>query len=177
MSWTGTVPGNLRTKAFWAAGVVAFIIGFGFLIYKTGQPGSVLGGVVSYQPTDTERPRLTILGESLADLGTLKVSEERQAIFKIKNEGEKTLQIFGGSTNCGCTFGRVKTDKSESPFFGMHSNQNFLVEIEPQQEAEVEVVYRPYLMPVYGKVQRAATLKTNDPEKPEVDFVVEAEVK
>jgi hypothetical protein len=166
----------MKEKFFLILASLVFLAVFGFLIYKTGQSGSVLGGVVSYQPTDTERPRLKLLGENLADLGTLKVSEERQATFKIKNEGEKTLQIFGGATNCGCTFGRVKTSSGESPFFGMHSNQSFLVEIAPQEEAQVEVVYRPYLMPVYGKVQRAVQLKTNDPEKPEVEFVVEASV-
>lgn len=166
----------MKEKFFLILASLIFVCGFGFLVYKTADTGSHGGEVASYQTTDEERPRLTTLGESLADLGTLEVSEERSATFKIKNEGQKPLQIHHGSTNCGCTFGRIKTGTNESPFFGMHSHQNFLIEIQPQSEAEVEVIYRPYLMPVYGKVQRAVTLKTNDPEKPEVEFVVEAVV-
>ena len=167
----------MKEKALLVVAAVFFFVGFGFLIYKTGGSSSQVGTVISYNIGDKERPRLKILGESSKDIGTLKVSEEKTAIFKIKNEGEKPLQIFRGSTNCGCTFGQVKTKNQESPLFGMHSNQNFIIELASQEEAVVEVTYRPYLMPVYGKVIRAVRLKTNDPGNPEVEFVIEAEVK
>jgi extradiol dioxygenase family protein len=155
---------------------VALFVGFGFLIFKTAGSGRETGTLALYQASDEERPRLKIYGENTQDLGKIKVSAEKAVGFRIANEGNKPLQIYHGATSCGCTFGRVKTSSAESPLFGMHSNQNFWVELAPQEEAEVEVIYRPYIMPVYGKVTRAATIKTNDPENPEVEFVIEAEV-
>jgi len=59
----------------------------------------------------------------------------------------------------------------------MHNNQDFFFQLAPKEKAQVEVIYKPYIMPVYGKVQRTAILKTNDPDKPELSFVVEAFVK
>lgn len=163
-----------KTKAIWVGGILIFVLGFGLLIYKTGENAPPVGEVISYQIDNEDRPRLKVLGESSQNIGTIKVSEERTAAFKIQNEGQKPLQIFQGSTNCGCTFGQVKASGQQSPLFGMHSNQNFMVELAFREEAEIEVTYKPYLMPVSGNVSRVAKIKTNDPENSTVEFTVEA---
>lgn len=166
---------KMKGKVILAISIAGLLLGLGFLIYKTADTVSPIDGeIASYQTSDLEKPQLKVLGEATADLGTIGVNEEKSATFKIRNEGQEPLQIFYGATNCGCTFGRVKTASGESPLFGMHSNQDFLVEIAPPEEAEIQVIYRPYLMPVHGRVTRTATIKTNDPESPRLTFTVEA---
>lgn len=127
-----------------------------------------------YKISDGQRPRLKIAGESFKDLGKMKLSDEKTVLFPIKNEGEARLEIFYGSSSCGCTSGQLKTKEKSSPVFDMHSNNQFYFELAPGEEGEVELIYKPSLMPAYGKVQRAVMLKSNDPENPQVSFSIEA---
>lgn len=166
----------MKKTYFWlAVAAVAFIGGLYFVYQLTTKAQPAASQEIEfYQMSDTSRPKLKTLGKNPLDLGNMKVSDERSATFTIQNQGDKPLQIFYGATNCGCTFGQVKKGDYQSPVFGMHPSTDFYLALAPQEKAEVEVVYKPYLMPVSGKVQRAATLKTNDPENPEMSFVVKA---
>ena len=129
-----------------------------------------------YTKEDINRPRL-VVKERFKDMGEMRLQETRSTEFVLKNEGNKDLQVYYGSTNCGCTFGQVITAGKKSPVFGMHSNQKFLVSVPPGEEFVVRAIYKPFLMPVKGPVQRAVYIKTNDPDNPQVEFVVGAVVR
>lgn len=129
-----------------------------------------------YKTSSTERPKLKIPSK-FKNIGEMKVSEDRTATFSFENTGKKPLQIYYGTTSCNCTFGQIKVGVNVSPVFGMHDNQDFMIEIAPKEKATLDVIYKPSLMPVYGKVTREAIIKTNDPENPEVQFGIEAYVK
>lgn len=164
---------------FWSIMAGGLVFGSLYILSlaSPGKPGSAQktsAEIVFYKISDQQRPRLKILGENYQDIGKMKLTEVKSAVFTIKNEGEKTLQIFSGSTSCGCTTGQIKTAAKQSAVFSMHTDDNFYFELTGQEEARLELTYKPSVMPVSGKVQRAARLKTNDPEYPEVTFSLEA---
>lgn len=131
---------------------------------------------VSYNLKDKERPRVEVK-ELFKDLGIIKVSDQKSEDFLLKNVGGKPLQLSQISSSCGCTVGQVIIDDKESEEFGMHSQSDYIAEIAPQKEAKMRVTYRPYVMPVYGPVDREVYVTTNDPENPKLVFKVKAIVK
>lgn len=132
--------------------------------------------VASYTTNQTDRPKAEVK-ELLKDLGTMKVSEEKEASFILKNVGQKPLQLSNVSSSCGCTVAKIVIDGKESTEFGMHSQSDFVGEIAPGENATVKVIYRPYVMPVYGTVEREVYVTTNDPENSKLVFKVKAYVK
>ncbi len=95
----------------------------------------------------------------------------------IKNNGKKPLQLSNITTSCGCTFAKVIYEGKESPEFDMHTKSNYIMEIESDKKAIIRVTYKPYVMPVYGFVEREAYIKTNDPSMQDIVFKVTANVK
>ncbi len=109
-------------------------------------------------------------------LEKMKVSEDKSADFKIKNIGQKPLQLSNVSSSCNCTFGQVVIDGRESDVFGMHNVSDFAGEVLTGKEAIIKVTYRPSIMPVYGAVEREVYVNTNDPENSKLVFKVKATV-
>lgn len=167
---------NTKTIGWIFLGVilaVALIFGAYFFVNQGGM--AVAKVIVNYQSTDKERPRAEVKVTS-SDLGKMKVSDEKSAGFTIKNTGKKPLQLSDINSSCNCTFGQVVIDGKESEFFGMHNVSAFAGEILPGKEAKIKVIYRPYIMPVYGIVVREVYVTTNDPENPRLVFKVKANV-
>ncbi len=132
--------------------------------------------ITIYKKEDKEKPKVSY-DNNFKDLGIMKVSEERSTDFIIKNSGQKNLQLFNISSSCGCTVGKIIIDKKESEEFGMHSRSDYVGEVLPGRQAMVRVIYRPYVMPVYGLVEREVYVATNDPENEKLVFKVKAFVK
>lgn len=157
-------------------GIVIFsiiVIGGAYFLVAGGQKPAP--AIVSYSVSDKERPRAEAK-TTYSDLGKMKVSDEKSAEFTLKNVGQKPLQLSEVSSNCNCTFGQVVIDGRESEVFGMHNVSDFAGEILPGKEAVIKVIYRPYIMPVYGMVGREVYVSTNDPENPKLVFKVKATV-
>ena len=131
--------------------------------------------IVSYSTSDKERPKVEVKTTSF-DLGKMKVSEDKSANFKIKNIGQKPLQLSNVSSSCNCTFGQVVIDGKESEVFGMHNISDFAGEVRPGKEATIKATYRPSIMPVYGPVEREVYVSTNDPDNQKLVFKVKATV-
>ena len=149
---------------------VGLVVGSYFLLNhgsNTAKP------IASYQSTDKEKPKVEVK-TTFSDLGKMKVSEDKSANFKIKNIGQKSLQLNNVSSSCDCTFGQVVIDGKESEIFGMHNVSDFAGEVLPGKEAIIKVTYRPSIMPVYGAVEREVYVSTNDPENPKLVFKVKA---
>ncbi len=158
-------------------GIVIFsivVIGGSYFLLAGSQKPQVQ--ITSYSLTDKERPKVEAK-TTFSDLGKMKVSEDKSANFKIKNIGQKPLQLSNISSSCNCTFGQVVINGKESELYGMHAPSDFAGEVLPGKEAIIKVTYRPSIMPVYGPVEREVYVNTNDPENPKLVFKVKATVK
>ena len=157
-------------------GLIAFslvaIVGSYFFLVGGQKPQPT---IASYSVSDKERPKVEIKTTS-SDLGKMKVSEDRSANFKIKNIGQKPLQLSNISSSCNCTFAQVVINGKESDLFGMHNISDFAGEVLPGKEAIIKVTYRPSIMPVYGPVEREVYVSTNDPDNQKLIFKVKATV-
>ena len=161
---------NLIIYSILIAGVL--LIGL-YFIYTSTNKSKV--SVASYNSEDKERPVVKI-EKGLYDFGSIKVSDKKSNDFIIENVGSKPLQLSNITTSCGCTFAKVIYEGKESPEFDMHSKSTYIAEIEPNKTAIIRVTYKPYVMPVYGFVEREAYIKTNDPLMQDIVFKVTANV-
>lgn len=152
---------------------VVAVIGSYYFLIGSQKPQPV---IITYSTSDKERPRVKV-DTNFIDLKNMKISEDKSANFKIKNIGQKPLQLSNVSSSCSCTFGQIVIDGKESELFGMHKISNFAGEVLPGKEATVKVTYRPSIMPVYGVIEREVFVNTNDPENPKLEFKVKANVK
>lgn len=148
----------------------AILFGSYFIISKTS-PQEVK--VASYTSLSKDKPKVEVK-TTFFDLGKMKVSEQKTAEFTLKNTGNKPLQLFDISSSCGCTVGQISYLGKDSKEFGMHSVGSFETPIAPNTVAKVKVKYRPYVMPVYGQVERQVFVSTNDPTNPKLTFQVKA---
>ena len=149
-----------------------FILGSYLAITKTAKPNIE---AKTYTVKDASRPRIEV-SSTLFDMGNIKVNDATSAKFTVKNVGEEPLQLLDISSSCGCTVGKVIYKGQESEEFGMHSAGDFQTPIEPGTEAVIEVIYRPYVMPVYGPVGREVYMSTNDPDNSKLVFQIKANV-
>ena len=104
----------------------------------------------------------------------MKVTDEKTVEFAIENSGDKPLQLFKGSSSCGCTFGQIVINGDKSPEFSMHSKSTWTGSVNPGEKATLLVTYKPSIMPVKGEVSRAVYVSTNDPDNKELTFTVKA---
>lgn len=122
------------------------------------------------------------IDKTSADLGTMKVDEERAASFTITNTSTSSvLRIWGVATSCDCAFATLTINGQESEEFNMTMHmparlKNWIGEVAPGQTATLKVIYRPKVMPVTGPVVRSVVFSTNDPQSPEVEVTVKANV-
>ncbi|MEK7177860.1 MAG: DUF1573 domain-containing protein [Patescibacteria group bacterium] len=158
-------------------GIILFslvtIVGSYFLFASTNKPQVP---IISYAISDKERPIVEVK-ETFFDFGTIKVSEEKAKDFILKNIGNKPLQLSNITTSCGCTVVQIIYKGKTSKEFSMHAQSEYVAEIAPQTTAKIRVIYRPYVMPVYGVVGREAYMSTNDPSNPKLVFKVKSFVK
>ena len=121
------------------------------------------------------------LDQEMVNFGQMAVSDEKTARFVLKNTGQAPLALKEFETNCNCTFARIKVPLGESPEINMrmHTPASFVwkTTLNPGEEAEIFITYKPAVMPVYGLVTRSLLFRTSDPEKPKVELKVVAVVK
>lgn len=115
------------------------------------------------------------------DFGDMKSDEEKTAVFTITNTSESTLRLWNVSTSCDCTFATVTIRGTVTPEFNMPmhmiaSLKNWMGEVPAKETATLSVTYRPKVMPVTGRVSRQARFATNDPNNPEVEVSITANV-
>src|SRR3989344_635444 len=161
---------NSKTIVIAIVGIFTFLLGSYFVIQATSTPDVK---VAYYSSSAKEKPEVEVKSTSF-DMGKMKVSEQKTAEFMLKNTGAKPLQLYDISSSCGCTVGQISYLGKESKEFGMHSVGAFGTPIAPNTEAKVKITYRPYVMPVYGKVEREVYISTNDPQNPKLVFQVKA---
>lgn len=164
---------SLKALILTLVGTLIVIFGIAFLFTVGQKPNPA---TVTYSASDQDRPKAEST-EASFDFGDMKVSEERQKDFILKNSGAKPLQILSVQSSCGCTSGQILYKDFKSAEFGMHNPSGFVTEIAPGESATVRVIYRPSEMPVYGPVEREVYLSTNDPQNSKLTYSVRANVK
>ena len=121
--------------------------------------------------------KVEVVGESISDIGEMKVADVKSRDFVIKNIGDQPLQITSVSSSCNCTVGQIVYQGKVSREYGMHAPGGFINQIAVGDTAIVRVIYKPYIMPVYGPVTRDVFVGTNDPDNPRRTFTVQTVVK
>ncbi|MBI5126972.1 DUF1573 domain-containing protein [Candidatus Roizmanbacteria bacterium] len=155
-------------------GIIIFsiiVIGGSYFLVSGDQKSA--SAIASYSVSDKARPKAEVKTTYYV-LGKMKVSDEKSTEFTIKNSGQKPLQLSGISSSCNCTFAQVIIEGKESDLFGMHNVSEFAGEILPGKSGKIKVIYRPYIMPVYGPIEREVYVTTNDPENEKLVFKVKA---
>jgi hypothetical protein len=100
------------------------------------------------------------------------------ASFSITNEGTSELVLYNVETSCMCTTAQLVSGNSESPLFGMHSNSKYKMELPAGETVQLIVEFDPaYHGPSgVGPVSRQVKVSTNDPDNPELIFLLKANV-
>jgi len=97
---------------------------------------------------------------STKDLGDV-TKEGFSYTFTVKNMGKKLLEVEKVTTSCGCTLATIESEH-----------------ILPGESTGLLVTFNPKLMKeeIKGKVSRTIFIKSNDPENPEVEIKITANV-
>ncbi len=140
-----------------------------------GKQNQAAANLTTFSVNDKDKPKI-VVSSTFSDLGNMKVKDEKSAAFIIENKGTKPLSLFKVSSSCDCTFGQIIIDGNKSAEFGMHSKNSWTGSLDPGKKATLNVIYRPFIMPVKGVITRDVFMQTNDPENPKVTFTVKAEV-
>lgn len=156
-----------------AKAIIGYLIGLmvviGLIIWL-GARGTTTS---SFSASDPNRPVATATDPTF-DFGDMTNKDIRTKVFTIRNTGKSDLSLTRVSTSCDCTYAYITANGAKSEKFTMHGTSNWSANVKPNEEAQVEVVYEPAIMPVHGSVTRMVTVVTNDPATPEVMFNVSA---
>lgn len=161
--------------------ILIVVIGFVFLALTYGAYVISGGGksptqIINYNTSDNSKPQVKVQ-KFTGDMGKIKVSEKKIYDFTIQNTGSQPLQLFNMTSSCNCTVGQVIVGNVTSAEYGMHAPSDYITEIKPGGKGLVRVIYRPFVMPAFGTVEREVSVGTNDPQTPKLVFKVTAFVK
>ncbi len=125
-----------------------------------------------------QEPQL-VLSETSVDLGTMKVSEERTKDITLTNTGKGPLTISRIRTSCNCTLADITLNGVTTQGFNMEAHNSFVLKqwtgtLAPGESATIKAIYRPFVMPVQGPVERIISFNTNDPKNPAVEITLRA---
>jgi hypothetical protein len=129
----------------------------GRMIQATHQMGS--GAPIPFLPAGEPQPNV-VLAEAFHDFGRIGAKDVVLRTFTVHNTGEGPLTISRAYTTCGCTTAEVSADV-----------------IPPGKAVTVELRFDAGFHDSAGQtVRRGVILETNDPDQPQVEMWVEAEV-
>lgn len=107
---------------------------------------------------EPEKAARVVVDKPRFDFGTMDVGQKGQHTFVLRNEGDAALEVRLGSTSCKCTM------------VGIEDNR-----IEPGGEGKLVVAWEA--SEPHEHFRQGATIRTNDPECPVVQLVVEGQVR
>ena len=141
---------RLKILLFLILGIILGIAGYG---YFRAVPG------VENQAENLPKIEIT---PKVYDFGEINFGDIVSYDFEIKNSGDEILEIKRVATSCPCANAKVEREK-----------------IEPGEEANLFVSYDSGAMGTHGKgkQERIIYIKSNDPEKPQVEVMIYADVK
>jgi len=131
--------------------------------------------ITSYAKTDVQKPKAE-LPVTFIDTGTSKVNDIVTRDYVVKNVGDKPLQLSGINSSCDCTSAKIISGNKETKEAGMGKRSSEVVEVAPGTEVTIRVIYRPFVMPVYGVVFREVYVNTNDPNLSKMILRIKANI-
>jgi hypothetical protein len=108
-------------------------------------------------PFDPARPPKAVAGKREVTFGVMAIGAEHEHEFIIRNVGQSPLRLSKGKTTCKCTIANL----SETG-------------IAPGEAAPIHVTVRPVKQD--ASFRQTATIHTNDPQNPSIQFVVSGRV-
>ena len=164
-------------KSILIALIIIIVLGYIAFSRVNRSKGDISGDT----PTQTVSQGQFSINREAIDLGNMKVTDEKTAEFMLNSIGSSALAVSLFETSCDCTFGKIIIASTTSPEFNMRMHVRpevfaWKADIEPGQQVKILVTYKPSIMPVYGKVERALRFQTSDPVKPTVELKVTATV-
>jgi len=114
------------------------------------------------------------------DWGTIGLNDGNvEHAFDILNEGSEPLVLSDIATSCMCTTATLILGEDESPVFGMHTKSDYQLTVPSGETAKLKVVFDPAFHGPsgIGPISRTITINTNDPERPELRFMLTAVVR
>jgi len=102
------------------------------------------------------RPKIVVANETV-DIGKMARHQSKEAVFRLRNDGEEALHVFVARTNCECT---------------VATSRNFT--LTPGEEKPLRVSYASKGEP--GPRQSFAFLETNDPSRRIVQLWIKSEI-
>ena len=106
------------------------------------------------------RPIAEVDGTTVHEFGRMPQQTKGGRIWKIKNTGNADLVLTGGHPACSCTLLNLKDGESHT--------------VKPGEAFDLNVEWETRLNS--GRYSKNASLYTNDPNRPELVFVVQGEV-
>ncbi|MEK7636358.1 MAG: DUF1573 domain-containing protein [Patescibacteria group bacterium] len=154
--------------------LIVLVILLGAIIFIVSRQQSLSVDNVSDKFLDSARTAGKLFAEEqFFDFGVISMAAGNVSrVFKIKNSGISPLRIKKIYTSCMCTTATLDNTGVKQGPFGMPGHGGFpssLNEtIEPNQEAEITVVYDPaaHGPAGVGKVRRVIYIETDAEEKP-----------
>lgn len=98
-------------------------------------------------------PKVSVIGGTLFNFGTMLAGTERSHAFRIRNDGKATLKLEVLRSTCKCTIGTLKKNT-----------------LEPDEETTVELTWKAE--GVLQDFSQTATIGTNDPRQLEVQLAI-----
>jgi len=129
------------------------------LVFLAALLAVLLAGLGVYSLVLKGSPRIKVT-PAFMDLGDV-TKEGFNYTFTVRNTGSRELVIERVSTSCGCTSASIDKER-----------------LEPGEETGLHVTFNPKLMDeeIRGKVSRIIFIRSNDPENPELEVKITANV-
>ena len=151
--------------------VLVLVIFLGFIFYQNNQAQTELSPEADKEVADAQvDEQIVVEGPSIKiepdnyDLGTVIYGDVPERIFKVSNLGTEPLEILKLSTSCGCTKASIaEDDKIISP----GNSIDMLVTFDPAVHKDNSDL---------GELIRVIYVKTNDPNNPEIEVEITANV-
>lgn len=111
----------------------------------------------------------------------MSVNEERSKEITITNTGKGPLILSRVRTSCNCTLADITVNGVTTQGFNMEAHNSLSLKrwtgtLAPGERATVKAIYRPFIMPVQGRVERIISFNTNDPKNPTAEITLRAVV-
>lgn len=156
---------NAKTMIITLAVIFAGLVGGAYLAFNTN----------SQVPIEASTGAKAGRSESSSDWGEIVMNDGNvEKSFSVRNDGTDVLKLFDVITSCACTTAQLMASGKQSPLFGMHTKSNYVMELQPGEEASLNVIFDPaYHGPSgVGPIMRTVTVETNDPENPTLTFTL-----
>jgi hypothetical protein len=140
------------------ASLLGIALGVGLTWAELGPFAQTPAQLVAGAPSFANRPlpRAVVVGSDTHNFGHMELDTKGRHTFEIRNDGNADLTLAKGTTTCKCTLSNLDHDR-----------------LAPGKSAKVELEWTA--LPS-GHFRHSATIRTNDPRRPNIELSVEGQV-